>query len=163
MRVKIQKLHKDAVVPKIATEGAACVDVVATEIEYTPGGSVAIVKLGFSTEIPEGYKACLSPRSSFTKFNWVMQNSPAQIDSDYRGEWMLKFRAIAIPAKMISHTGYGAKAKAQPITLFTAFPYKVGDRVAQMWLEKVNKFEFEEVESLDTTERGEGRFGSTGK
>lgn len=161
MRVKIQKLHKDAVIPKIATKGAACVDVVATEIEYTPGGGEALVKLGFSTEIPEGYKACLAPRSSFTKTLWLMQNSPAQIDSDYRGEWMLKFRAI--PAKVITHTGYGSQAKKQPTTLYTAFPYKVGERVAQMWLEKVNVFEFEEVESLETTERGEGGFGSTGK
>jgi dUTP pyrophosphatase len=160
MRVKIQKVHKNAIIPKIATKGAACVDVIATEIEYKPGGGEAIVKLGFATEIPEGYKACLAPRSSFTKFMWLMQNSPAQIDSDYRGEWMLKFKAI--PTKVITHSGYGAQAKKQPIMLFSAFPYKVGDRVAQMWLERVNKFEFEEVETLDTTDRGEGGFGSTG-
>jgi dUTPase len=79
---------------------------------------------------------------------------------DYRGEWMLKFRAI--PSKVITHTGYGSHAKAQPTTLYSAFPYKVGDRVAQMWFEKITEFEFEEVESLDTTERGEGGFGSTG-
>lgn len=160
MNIKIQKLHENAIIPQLATEGAACVDVVAVEIEYVPGGNEALVHLGFATAIPKGYKACLAPRSSFTKSMWLMQNSPAQIDSDYRGEWMLKFRAI--PAKVITHTGYGAQEKKQPQTLYSAFPYKVGDRVAQMWIEKIVDYSFEEVTSLDETERGEGGFGSTG-
>lgn len=161
MEVKIKRLHDAAALPTLATPGAACVDVIATEIEYTPGSNEAVVKLGFATAIPEGYKACLAPRSSFTKTCWVLQNAPAQIDSDYRGEWMLKFRGI--PTKVLTQTGYGAQELKQPRLIYSAFPYKVGDRVAQMWIEKVNKFSFKPVTSLDDTERGEGGFGSTGK
>lgn len=159
MKIKIQKLHKNAVIPQIATAGAACVDVVATEIEYVPGTNEAIVHLGFATEIPEGYKACIAPRSSFTKFNWVMLNSPAQLDSDFRGEYLLKFKAI--PSKVITNTAVGGVPLVQPKVVYQGFPYKVGDRVAQMWIEKVVEYTFEEVDSLSTTERGEGGFGST--
>lgn len=160
MNIKIQKVHENAIIPQLATEGAACVDVVATEIEYVPGGNEALVKLGIAMAIPVGYKACLAPRSSFTKSMWLMQNSPAQIDSDYRGEIMLKFRAIL--SKVIIYTGYGQQEKKQPQTLYAGFPYKVGERVAQMWIEKIIDYSFEEVSTLDETERGAGGFGSTG-
>jgi dUTP pyrophosphatase len=160
MNIEIKRLHKNAVVPSLATEGAACSDVVATEIEYAPGDNKATVKLGIAMAIPKGYKVCIAPRSSFTKFIWVMQNSPAQIDSDYRGELMLKFTAI--PAKVITTTGFGEQTLKQPKTLYTAFPYKIGDRVGQMWLEKIVDYTFKEVEELDETKRGEGGFGSTG-
>jgi dUTP pyrophosphatase len=163
MTIKFLKMHENAVVPKLATAGSACVDLVATEINYEPGSNEAVVKLGFGTEIPEGYKACIAPRSSFTKNHWVMQNSPAQIDSDYRGEWMLKFKAI--PINVIKRNAYGKSlANTNPYQLlYSAFPYKVGDRVAQMWIEKVVSYEIEEVETLEETDRGEGGFGSTGK
>jgi dUTP pyrophosphatase len=160
MILKIQKLHENAVIPQLATTGAACVDVVATSITHTPGTNEALVKLGFSLEIPNGYKVCLAPRSSFTAFNWILQNSPAQIDSDYRGEIMLKFKAI--PSKTITLTAYGEQPKKQPVTLFSAFPYKVGDRVAQMWVEQVINISFEEVTELSDSFRGKGGFGSTG-
>lgn len=162
MQLNIKKLHKNAIIPEIATIGAACVDVVATEIVYKPGDNTATVKLGFATAIPEGYKACLSPRSSFTKTTWMMQNSPAQIDSDYRGEWMLRFRGI--PCSIVKHTTYGSPNKViDNLCIYSPFPYQVGDRVAQMWLEKIVDFEFKVVEELDNTSRGEGGFGSTGK
>ena len=45
---------------------------------------------------------------------------------------------------------------------YDEFPYKVGERVAQMYIEKVNEFEFEEVKELVNTTRGTGGFGSTG-
>lgn len=161
LTIKIQKNQPDVIIPQLATVGAACVDVIAHAIEYIPGSDEALVKLGFSLEIPTGYKVCLSPRSSFTKETWLMQNSPAQIDSDYRGELMLKFRAI--PRKVVSVTGYGDLQKKQPQVLYSSFPYKVGDRVAQMWVEKVIDYTFIEVEELSVTERGEGGFGSTGQ
>lgn len=149
LKVKFKKLHKDAVIPKVATKDAACVDVIATEIKQD--GPFRIVYLGFSTEIPKGYKMCIAPRSSFTQKGWVMQNSPAQIDSDYRGEWMVKFEAIPVEVN-----------EGTSIFLYEYFPYKVGERCAQCWLEKVEEFEFEEVEELSNTDRGDGGFGHTG-
>lgn len=148
MKVKIKKIHPNAIIPKFTTEGAACMDVVATEVNIKK--RIAEVKLGFSTEIPRGYKAVMSPRSSFTHQGWVLQNSPCQIDSDYRGEWMIKFEAIPTYFQFSEMS-------------YHLFPYKVGDRVAQMWLEKVVEFKFEEVNELSETERGSGGFGSTGK
>lgn len=150
MKVHIKKLHKDAVIPQFATKGAACMDLVATDMKVE--GDSVVYRFGFATAIPEGYKACFAPRSSFTTKGWVMANSPAQIDSDYRGEWMVKFQAIPEEWKPFHHT----MAKRKP-------PYQVGDRIVQMWLEKVVEFEFEEVDDLSTTDRGEGGFGSTGK
>jgi len=157
MVIKFKRLNSKAVIPNIMTLGAACLDVVATEIIQNI--NYVTVKLGFATEIPEGFKVVMSPRSSFTQKGWVLQNSPCQIDSDYRGEWMLKFEAIP----WTSHLGW-SEFSGQSISFkYPPFPYKVGDRVAQVWLEKVIPIEFEEVDELSSTERGGGGFGSTNK
>lgn len=158
--VKFKKLHPKAEIPKFATDGAACMDLVATEIEvFGNENKWAIIKLGFATKIPEGYKACFSPRSSFTHKNWIMSNSPAQIDSDYVGEWMIKMEAVPIDVT-VDGGDYGSSYYDKLV--FNDFPYKKGDRVAQCWLEKVIDFKFEEVDELSDTGRGSGGFGSTG-
>jgi len=77
----------------------------------------------------------------------VLNHSFGVIDSDYRGEWMAIFTSI-----------YGAPF----LNEYQPFPYKIGERVAQIYFEKVLDVEFEEVEHLDSSERGEGGFGSTG-
>jgi len=153
MEVKFKKLNENTVLPLLATPGSACVDLVATDI-ISDGLGKKTVFLGFATEIPQGYKICISPRSSFTHSGWVMQNSPAQIDSDFRGEWRIKFQAI--PTRY--DDSYGIKMLTPE-----DFPYNVGDRVAQCWLEEVIALNFVEAEELNTTSRGSGGFGSTGK
>lgn len=153
MKIKFRRLNENAVVPVFATKGAACADVVATEIVKQDSYNVT-VKLGFATEIPEGYKGVVVPRSSFTQKGWVMQNSPAQIDSDYRGEWMLKFQSLTFDAISTRHGLIDL--------LPEDFPYQVGDRVAQVYFEKVEQAEFVVVDDLESTQRGEGGFGSTG-
>ena len=153
MKIKFRRLNENAVVPVFATKGAACADVVATEIVKQDSYNVT-VKLGFATEIPEGYKGVVVPRSSFTQKGWVMQNSPAQIDSDYRGEWMLKFQSLTFDAISTRHNLIDL--------LPEDFPYEVGDRVAQVYFEKVEQAEFVVVDDLESTQRGEGGFGSTG-
>jgi len=140
LKVKFKKLYADTKLPIKGSLDAACYDVYANSV--VSGGGQAIYGLGFSTEIPKGWKAIIVPRSNLTKHRWVMINSPAQIDSDFRGEWMVKMTAI--------------EQDPQPI------PYKVGERIAQMYFEKVVDVEFEEVDNLSETERGEGGFGSTG-
>jgi len=156
MTIKFKRLHEDAVIPKLATVGSACVDVVATEISESTDNKVT-VHLGFATAIPEGYKAVMAPRSSFNHKGWVLQNSPCQIDADYRGEWMLKFEGL--PQHIAESGFYIYPADVR----YSEFPYKVGDRVAQVWLEEVIPIKFEEVDKLEETERGVGGFGSTGK
>lgn len=158
MKVKFKKLKPNAEIPKKQSKEAACVDLVICSVDHL-NSNKAVVYLGFSTEIPPGYKAVIVPRSSFTTKGWVMQNSPAQIDSDYRGEWMLKFQAI--PKDVHMHTNIRETVEVE--LSYPRFPYEKGERVAQMYLEKIVDYEIEEVEELATTERGEGGFGSTGK
>ena len=74
-----------------------------------------------------------------------MQNTPAQVDEDYRGEWRVRFRYIG-------NRKY-----------FIQGPYQIGDKICQIYFERVNDVEFEEVEELSDTKRGDGGFGSTGK
>ena len=154
VKIKI-KLLEGGVMPKKATEDAACYDVFIKDIEYnTENRDKATVYLGFSTEIPKGWKGVIVPRSSQGKTYWSQLNSPGQVDSDYRGEWMIKFTSIP-----------SVKTKSTFPHFFnsTEFPFKVGDRVAQIYFEEVTDVEFEQVEQLNDTERGEGGFGSTGK
>jgi len=150
MEIKFKRLHELAKIPELATVGSACADLYITEIETLI--NKVTVKLGFATEIPIGFKCCIVPRSSFSHCGWVMANSPGQIDSDYRGEWMVKFEGIPYS----TNKSYGFFTPAP-------FPYKVGDRVAQVYLEEVKRLTFIEVDELSNTVRGSGGFGSTGK
>jgi dUTP pyrophosphatase len=138
LRVKINLIDENTKLPVKGSLHAACYDVYAHSITHNSGK--VKVGLGFKTEIPEGYKGIIVPRSNLTKYNWVMNNSFGVIDADYRGEWMVIFTSIS------PNTG---------------FPYTVGDRVAQIYFEKVEDVTFIE-EELSQTDRGSGGFGSTG-
>lgn len=139
--IKILPLSENFKIPVKATPNSVCYDVYATEI--IEDGDKVTVKLGFATEIPVGWKGVIVPRSSLTKEYWVMQNAPGQVDSDFRGEWLVKFTGL-------SYSGF-----------IPPFPYKVGDRVAQIYFEPVHEVGFDVVDKLSETSRGEGGFGST--
>jgi dUTP pyrophosphatase len=154
--IKFKKLHEKAIIPAYQSSGAACVDLVATEIEYIEENKV-IVKFGFAAEVPDSYKVNIQPRSSFTHKDWVLQNSPGVVDADYRGEWMAKFQAIPIGGRI-------SNSFPDMIDLVYAdFPYKVGDRVVQASVEVNVHMKFKETKELSTTIRGDGGFGSTGR
>lgn len=158
MKVKIKKLHKNAVIPKKATNLAAGYDVVVTEIEKVSDDFV-ICKLGFALTPPSGYKVVLVPRSSLTKTRWILQNSPGQGDEDYTGEYQFRFRAI--PENVEQKGGdYGSSIYWE--LEYPLFPYVIGDRIGQIFIEKVIDITFEEVNELSETERGSGGFGSSG-
>ncbi|KKM80230.1 hypothetical protein LCGC14_1341950 [marine sediment metagenome] len=98
--------------------------------------------LGFATAIPEGYYFKVVPRSGLALWNGLsILNSPGTIDSGYRNEWM----AIVVN---LSNTD---------VTL------KKGDRICQIILTKMVDYQFEEVNKLPESDRGQGGFGSTGK
>lgn len=106
-------------------------------------GETQLVPTGLFFEIPPGYEVQVRSRSGLAKIGIVVVNSPATFDSDYRGQVLLILR---------NHSAL-------------AFQFKCGDRLAQMVFQRVPEFEFAEVASRDafsTTERGEGRHGSTG-
>lgn len=153
MKLIYKKLRNNAVVPFGATAMSGGLDLTAAHIEQKSPNEVTIYTGLALQPTSSKYMIRIAPRSSFTKYNWILQNSPALGDADYTGEYMLKFRAIP--------TGIEGFAQGVKLT-YDEFPYKVGDRCAQMWIEEIIEAEFEEGELKDT-ERGEGGFGSTNK
>lgn len=147
VQVKFKRLHSLAQIPKQATELAGGWDVVVTEIDKSHFPLV-VCKLGFALQPPTGYKVTLVPRSSLTKTSYILQNTPGLGDADYTGEYMLKFRGI--PTEIVMGT-----------LSYQSFPYQVGDRIGQIYLEEVIPVEFVEVDELTQTERGAGGYGST--
>ncbi len=100
---------------------------------------------GLAIEIPEGFVGLVFPRSSIRKTDLSLSNSVGIIDSGYRGEIQATFNQKSLSSKSGS------------------FLYGVGDRICQIMIIPHPTIEFQEVEELTNTERGEGGFGSTGK
>lgn len=101
----------------------------------------ATINTGIKMEIPIGYCAMIFPRSGLGSKGLVLRNTVGIIDSDYRGEVMLK----------VKNTG------DEPIVI------NQYDRIAQMLIIPITLGKIEYVEELSDTERGEGGFGHTGK
>lgn len=142
MKVRIKKLNENAIVPEYAKPGDAGLDLTATSYELKDGNH--IYGTGLALEIPKGYVGLIFPRSSNRKTDCYLTNHVGVIDSGYRGEVMLSFKnrdMQALPKK----------------------PYNIGDRIGQIIIIPYPKIDFECVDELSTTERGEGGHGSTGK
>ena len=154
MKVDFKKINNKALLPARISELAGGWDVTVTEIEKI-GDDLVICKLGFALALPKGYKLTLVPRSSLTKTHWVIQNSPGLGDEDYRGEYQLRFRCIPSGIKLKSHGGYEL--------VYEEFPFKTGERVGQVYIEEVIPIEFNIIDELPESIRGDGGFGSTNK
>lgn len=101
-----------------------------------------LVPTGLSIALPEGYEAQVRPRSGLAlKHGITLLNTPGTIDADYRGE-------IGVIMVNLSDT-----------------PFNIadGDRIAQLVIARYEQAEWEAVEALNSTERGDGGFGHTGK
>jgi dUTP pyrophosphatase len=144
MKVKIKKLSPEAVIPTYAKDGDAGMDMVATKIISDNLGAVTY-GTDIAIEIPKGFVGLIFPRSSVRKTNLQLSNSVGVVDSGYRGEIQATFNKI------------------QGIDNVERDSYKVGDRICQIMIIPHPDIQFEEVEELNNTERGEGGFGSTGK
>lgn len=163
MKVKIKKLHPDAIIPKYAKPGDAGMDLVATSKIYDEEGNVSY-GTGLAFEIPQGYVGLLFPRSSNCKKDLLLCNSVGVVDSGYRGEIFFKFKPSPF------YTGGENSSYFDEIVLSQnkdehyegISEYIVGDRIGQIIIMPYPSIEFEEVEELSSTERGEGGFGSTG-
>lgn len=160
MKVKIKKLHKDAVIPKYAKDGDAGLDLTATSMYYDEYGNICY-GTGLAFEIPEGYVGFIFPRSSICKEQLLLSNAVGVIDSGYRGEVSFKFKpSMALDDCQCVKTD---AEKLWSIAVRQNDIYKVGDRIGQMIIMPYPSVEFEEVEELSETERGEGGYGSSGK
>ena len=143
LKIRFKKKDEQSKLPVKGSLNAACYDVYAHSIKLERPDKI-IVGLGFSTEIPPGFKGILVPRSSIAKTNWFLANSIGIIDADYRGEWMMVLKTVGS-------------------VIYDALPFGVGERCAQIYFERVNDVEIEETIELSDTVRGSGGFGSTGK
>ena len=139
--MRIQSLHIGFIMPTKGSSQSAAYDI------YMPeGGSVndipVLTGLGFAAEVPAGHVALLLPRSSTgAKFGLELNNTCGVIDSDYRGEWkaMLKTKSMR------------------------SFSWQPGERILQFLIVPVAQVILELVDSVNSTERGTGGFGSSGK
>lgn len=143
MKIKIVNRSHHAL-PQYATALSAGLDLRANleeDITLQPMER-RLVPTGLSIALPEGYEAQVRPRSGLAlKHGITLLNTPGTIDTDYRGE-------IGVIMVNLSDT-----------------PFNIadGDRIAQLVIARYEQAEWEAVEALDSTERGDGGFGHTGK
>jgi dUTP pyrophosphatase len=143
-QLRVKKLTENAKVPTFAHEGDACFDLYCSEGTWISSSRATAVHTGLAFEIPEGWEMQIRPRSGLSsKFNITLPNSPATIDSGYRGEVKVLMTLIS------AHC--------------SEYEVHEGDRIAQACLKKVYETTFEEVDELGDSERGEGGLGSSGK
>ena len=140
VEVKFKKLHEDSIIPTYATDGSACFDIPSYYKHDMYPGRTIVVGTGLAVEIPRGFMLELRPRSGLSTKGVILVNSPATIDSDYRGE-----------LKVILHN----------FSSNYHYIYKT-DRIAQARLIALTEVKIVEVERLTETERAEGGLGSTG-
>lgn len=144
MIVQIRRLpHHDGLpLPTRQTAGAAGYDVCSAEPEFTIDPRARrLVRTGLALAIPAGYEAQVRPRSGLAvKHGLTLPNSPATIDSDYRGELMIPMINLG----------------AEPVVVTR------GMRIAQLVFQRVEAVDLQEVAELPPSERGGGGFGSTG-
>jgi dUTP pyrophosphatase len=144
IKLPIKRLDPDLPLPKYAKPGDAGCDLLAAEdVTLQPSGGRALIATGIAIAIPEGYAGFIQPRSGLAAKNGITcLNTPGLIDSGYRGE--LKVLLV----------------NTDPNDSYNVVR---GERIAQLVIQRVETAEFEELDTLPTTKRGEGGFGSTGR
>lgn len=144
VEIQIARLpHADGLpLPARATAGSAGFDVASAEEGTLAPGERRLFGTGFRVAIPEGYEVQIRPRSGLAlRHGITLPNTPATIDSDYRGE--LKIALVNLGSE--------------------SFEVTRGMRIAQLLVARVEQAEFRAVEELPLSARGEGGFGSTGR
>ena len=143
MQIRVKRLDPDLDLPRQQHADDAGYDLYARELVELPArGGRALVPTGLAVAIPSGYAGFVLPRSGLAlKAGITCLNAPGLIDTQYRGE--LKVLLV----------------NTDPVEPFTV---QRGDRIAQLVIQQVAHFEWEEVDELDLTERDTFGFGSTG-
>jgi dUTP pyrophosphatase len=127
--------------PSPATPGSAGYDLASAEDGELAPFERKLFRTGFSIAVPDGYECQLRPRSGLAlRHGITLPNTPATIDSDYRGELMVALVNLGSETFRITR----------------------GMRIAQMVIARVERVSFHPVEVLPSTTRGTGGFGSSG-
>jgi dUTP pyrophosphatase len=141
IQMEVKRLSGHAYIPRRASEGAAGYDLFASEDTNVPSRGQMLIATGISINVPPGLYGRVAPRSGLAVKNGIHVGAGV-IDIDYRGE---------VKVLLFNHSE-------------TEFKVRIGDRIAQLILERHETPPVVEVSSLSgaMTERGEGGFGSTG-
>ncbi len=143
MRVPIKILDDGLLIPRYAKQGDAGADLYAAEDVSLEPGARAAVPTGIAVAIPEGYAGLVLPRSGRAlKEGLGLANSPGLIDSGYRGE--VKVVVVNLDAN-------------------SSIDIRRGDKIAQLVIQEVERAEWDVVDDLPGSPRGEGGFGSSGR
>jgi dUTP pyrophosphatase len=134
------KVEGPGALPRYATEGSAGADLHASVETVLEAGGRAAVATGVHLQIPPGYVGLIWPRSGLAVRHGI-DTLAGVIDSDYRGE---------ILVVLVNHGAHTVRIAA-------------GDRIAQVLFQKVERPRLVAAETLDTTRRGTGGLGSTGR
>ena len=141
MQVPLQRLDPDLPVPLRAHPGDGGLDLHARDDVALRPGEWATVPTGIAVAIPEGFTGLVTPRSGLAARHGVgVANGPGLIDAGYRGE---------VKVILVNHG-------IEPVDITR------GDRIAQLVIVPIPEWDFEEVDQLPDSVRGEGGFGSTG-
>lgn len=147
MNIKVKRMNKEAKLPTRGSEKAAAYDVYAclpdenALVTIMPHQTM-LIGTGLRMAPPEGFYVGVYARSGLSSKEGLRPaNCVGVIDEDYRGEYLVAVHNDSEVTRSIRH----------------------GDRIAQILLQKRYDMDFEEVDELDTTGRGDGGFGSTGK
>jgi dUTP pyrophosphatase len=143
VEIRVQRLDPELPLPRQQHTDDAGYDLHARErVELRPGGGRALVPTGLAVAIPSGHAGFVLPRSGLAlKHGVTCLNTPGLIDPLYRGELKV----------LLVNTD-----RDEP------FIVERGDRIAQLVIQRVEHVAWQEVESLDATERDTFGFGSTG-
>ena len=177
MKIKIKKLHPEAIIPSYATQGDAGMDMTAITAQIDKSGLFIEYGTGLAVEIPEGYVGLLFPRSSLSKTSLVLANHVGVVDSGYRGEIKFRFKELGMSIKemepeVLKTLQEDRERKGLPlltgpvenvIWVASESSYEIGDRIGQLMIIPHPQIEFEEVDELEDSQRGTGAYGSTGK
>ena len=147
MNIKVKRICEEAKLPTRGSEKAAAYDVYAclpdenAPVAIMPHQTM-LIGTGLRMAPPEGFYVGVYARSGLSSKEGLRPaNCVGVIDEDYRGEYLVAVHNDSEVTRSVRH----------------------GDRIAQILLQKRYDMDFEEVDELDTTGRGEGGFGSTGK
>lgn len=141
LNVNVKVVDDKATLPEYATEGAACFDLASVQDGWVGGGKTMIFRTGLHFEVPDDHVMLVFSRSGHGFKNDVrLANCVGVVDSDYRGEVMVKL------------TNDGQRGMS----------VTAGDRIAQAMILPVRQATFTKTDDLSETERGKGGFGSTG-
>lgn len=141
MTVKFRRIDPAAMLPSYAHPGDAGMDIRSIEDLVIDPGARKLVRTGLVMMLPSGYEAQVRPRSGLALKNGVtVLNTPGTIDEGYRGE-------VGVV-----------------LANFGSEPFRIekGSKIAQIVVAPCTRAEIEETVEIDSTERGEGGFGSTG-